>query len=432
MSDFIIKGNICYCSDANTLSLHENAFLVCENGKCVGVFDSLPERYNQLTVSDYGDCLILPGMTDLHIHAPQFPFRGLGMDKELMDWLNAYTFQEESKYRDLEYADHAYSIFVEAIRRSATTRLCVFGTIHREATLLLMDKLEASGLISFVGKVNMDRNSPDYLRESTEESVRETIQWIKDSSKKGYKNTKPIITPRFIPTCSDELLTDLGRLSAEHNLPVQSHLSENFGEINLVKELVPDAPTYGHAYDKFGLFGKSLNHPIAQSSNHKVIAAHCVHSSDAELELIRQNAVFVAHSPESNMNLASGVAPVSRYLEMGLNVGLATDVAGGSSECMLKAIGHAIQASHLRWRLLDQSCAPLSFTNAFYLATRGGGAFFGKVGAFEPGYEFDALVFDDSDLLTTCNLTLSERLERLPYLADYRNIKAKYVAGKKL
>ena len=132
------------------------------------------------------------------------------------------------------------------------------------------------------------------------------------------------------------------------------------------------------------------------------------------------------------MNIASGVAPISEYLKLGLRVGLATDMAGGSSESMLRAMMHAIQASKLRWRLLDQSVKPLGLAQAFYMATAGGGAFFGKVGRFEPGYAFDAVVLDDSRIATPRSLGLQDRLERAVYLADDRDIAAKYVSGERL
>ena len=147
---------------------------------------------------------------------------------------------------------------------------------------------------------------------------------------------------------------------------------------------------------------------------------------------MRDNGVFVAHSPESNTNLASGVAPVNRYLDNGLRVGLATDVAGGSHESLLRAMTQAIQASKLRWRLFDQSVKPLSFERAFYLATLGGGAFFGKVGSFLPGYEFDAVVLDDASLDHPQPLSVRARMERAAYLADDRNVAEKYVAGRRV
>lgn len=420
--DFVWKGHIIDSLDRHSLRVRENGYLVCQEGRCAGVFDVLPEQYRNLPLEDFGDRLIIPGMTDLHIHAPQFAFRGLGMDMELLDWLNTHTFPEEAKYRDLDYARRAYGQFTAHLRRSETTRACIFATVHVPATELLMEQLEASGLVTYVGKVNMNRNGPLYLIEpSTFQAVRETRQWLEETVAR-FDRTKPILTPRFIPSCTDDLLYRLADLRAEFGVPVQSHLSENLGEIAWVRELVPTAKHYGDAYRKFGLLG----------GNYPCIMAHCVHSDEAELELLRENGVFIAHSPESNMNIASGVAPVNRFLDLEIPTGLATDVAGGSHESMFRAMTHAIQASKLRWRLLDQSVAPLTFDTAFYLATRGGGAFFGQVGAFDPGYELDALVLDDGNLDHPQPLTARERLERLAYLGDERNIHGKAVAGTRL
>lgn len=420
--DFVWKGHIIDSLDRHSLRVRENGYLVCQEGRCAGVFDVLPEQYRNLPLEDFGDRLIIPGMTDLHIHAPQFAFRGLGMDMELLDWLNTHTFPEEAKYRDLDYARRAYGQFTAHLRRSETTRACIFATVHVPATELLMEQLEASGLVTYVGKVNMNRNGPLYLIEpSTFQAVRETRQWLEETAAR-FTRTKPILTPRFIPSCTDDLLYRLADLRAEFGVPVQSHLSENLGEIAWVRELVPTAKHYGDAYRKFGLLG----------GDYPCIMAHCVHCDEAELELLRENGVFIAHSPESNMNIASGVAPVNRFLDLEIPTGLATDVAGGSHESMFRAMTHAIQASKLRWRLLDQSVAPLTFDTAFYLATRGGGAFFGQVGAFDPGYELDALVLDDGNLDHPQPLTARERLERLAYLGDERNIHGKAVAGTRL
>ena len=147
--NFILKGNIIYSKDKTELTVKENAYLVCEDGVCAGTFEALPEKYEVLPLKDYGDCLIIPGMTDLHVHAPQYSYRGLGMDMELIDWLNAHAFPEESKFTDLEYAKRAYSIFVNDLVKSTTTRACIFGTLHKEATLLLMELLEESGTLLF-------------------------------------------------------------------------------------------------------------------------------------------------------------------------------------------------------------------------------------------------------------------------------------------
>ena len=322
MKTFVIKGNLCFSRSMDELVLMEHSYLVVEDGCVAGVFRALPEQYAQLPVLDYEDRLVLPGMTDLHIHAPQFAFRGLGMDMELLEWLNTYTFPEESKYKELEYADRAYGSFVNHLLHSTTTRAAIFATIHVPATKLLMQKLDEAGLSCYVGKVNMNRNSPVYLREiSTNQALRDTESWLCET-KEAYRNVKPILTPRFIPSCTDDLMYGLARLQAKYGVPVQSHLSENYSEIAWIRELCPRSKHYGDAYEQFGLFG----------GGYPCIMAHCVHSNEDEQALMKKNGVFIAHSPESNMNLASGVAPINKFLDNGLRVGLATDVAG----CMIR------------------------------------------------------------------------------------------------
>ena len=200
-----LKGQIVYSESSKKLKICENGYLVYEANQIKGVYPTLPEEYEGILVEDYGNRIIVPGFVDLHVHAPQYAFRGLGMDMELLDWLETNTFPEESKYKDIIYARKAYQMFVDNLKKSATTRACIFATIHKESTILLMDMLEKSGLATMVGKVNMDRNSPDYLREETEESVNETISWLEEVQKKQYQHTKSILTPRFIPSCTDEL-----------------------------------------------------------------------------------------------------------------------------------------------------------------------------------------------------------------------------------
>ena len=208
-NSFVIKGNICQTKNPKELDLHENAYAVCVDGVSKGVFDSLPEEYAALPLYDYQDALIFPGMVDLHIHAPQYAFRGMCMDLELMEWLNRYTFPEEEKYEDLAYAEKAYGLFVDALKKGATTRACIFATRHRPATELLMKLMEESGLVSFVGKVNMDREASAALTEdSADISAYTTFGWI-NAVKDRFQNTKPILTPRFIPCCSDQLMEEL-------------------------------------------------------------------------------------------------------------------------------------------------------------------------------------------------------------------------------
>ena len=426
---FVIRGNICQTINPLQLDLHENAFVVCLNGVSKGIFNTLPDEYKNLEFFDFKDALVFPGMVDLHVHAPQYAFRGMCMDLELMDWLNSYTFPEEEKYENLEYAKKAYRLFVDAIKKGATTRSCIFATRHRYATELLMELMEESGLISYVGKVNMDREASEALvEESASMSAFTTFGWLNAVNGK-FKNTKPILTPRFIPCCTDELMSELREIQMAYGIPVQSHLSESKGEIEFVKLLRPNNPFYGDSYNEFDLFGK--NDDI--NTDVKTIMAHCVWSTNDEVKLMKDNGVFVAHCPSSNMNLTSGIAPIRKYLDLGLNIGLGTDIAGGHSDSIFRAITDTIQVSKMYFRMVDEKYKPLIFSEAFYLATKGGGKFFGKVGSFEEGYEFDAVVMDDSVLPHPQELKLSERVERAVYLGlDEKKIIAKYVAGKKI
>jgi len=418
--DIILKGNICYSLTPDTLRTVESGYLVCSKKTVIGVFEEIPENYKDFPITDYGDCVIVPGLCDLHVHAPQYSFRGLGMDMGLLDWLNTYTFPEESKYVEIDYANKAYSLFADALKRSASTRACVFATLHTPATVSLMEKLDQTGIVSMVGKVGMDRNCPDTLRQASPDAAfASTKSWI-EATKDRFGKTTPIITPRFIPTCSDELMRKLKELQAEYSLPVQSHLSENLDEVEWVRELCPACETYAHAYDQFGLFG---------SDAVPTIMAHCVWCNDAEIELMKSNNVYVAHCPQSNNNLASGIAPIRKYMDKGINIGLGSDVAGGCHISIFRAMSDAIQSSKFYWRLIDQSYKPLSICEAFYLGTAGGGAFFGKVGSFEEGYEFDAVVIDDSGIPTTNPLSIEERLARIIYFSDDNMVYAKYVRG---
>ena len=418
---FVLKGTLYFCPERNKLTAMEGGYTVCEGGFCLGVYQELPPEFSDWPLEDHGDCLILPGLVDLHIHAPQYAYWGLGMDLELIDWLNQHAFAEEEKYRDFAYAEKAYGLFAEDIRRGPNTRACIFATCHTPTTLLLMDLLEHSGLVSYVGRVNMDRNSsPGLQEESAEAAVRETEEWIRLVLAKGYANTRPILTPRFIPSCSDELMRGLRTLSERYALPLQSHLSENLAEVEWVGELCPSAAGYAGAYHDFGLFGGDC----------PTVMAHCVWLGDQEMDLMRNQSVFAAHCPQSNMNLSSGIAPMRKLLDRGIAAGLGSDVAGGCHSSIFRAMTDAIQVSKLYWRLVDSNCIPLRMEEAFYLGTMGGGAFFGKTGTFLPGYEFDALVIDDSQNRSASPPDKSGRLSRLMYQPENARLIRKYVRGK--
>ena len=421
-SSFVLRGDLCYSLDPQTLCAVPDGYLVCVEGRSAGVFAALPERYSALPQLDFRGKLIVPGLVDLHAHAPQYTYRALGMDLELLEWLERHTFPAEARYADLDFAGAAYDRFVEDLRRSPTTRACLFATSHAGATLLLMEKLEESGLVTRVGKVNMDRNCSSAAREADAgASLAETRRWLAGCG--SFRRTAPILTPRFIPSCTDELLAGLGALQRETGLPVQSHLSENLNEIAWVKELCPWSAGYADAYDRFGLLG---------GANCPTIMAHCVHSGPEEAALLQARGVWVAHCPESNANIASGVAPVRAFLDGGLRVGLGSDIAGGAQLSLFRAMALAIQVSKLRWRLLDSSLAPLTIPEVFWMGTLGGGSFFGAVGSFAPGYELDALVLDDARLSGPQPHGVEERLEQMVYLGEAGTPLANFVPGRRL
>lgn len=422
LKSFVLRGQICYSKTDKAIRVVDGGYLVCVEGKSEGVYESLPNEFAGLPIEDYGEAIIVPGLVDLHTHAPQFGYRGTGMDMPLLEWLDENAFPEESKFQDKNYAKKAYALFANKMKASATTRVSIFATRHVEASQLLMDLMEDTGLISYVGKVSMDRNASDTLVEASPEASNEATKYWIDQVKDAYQRTKPILTPRFIPTCSHELMKGLEGLQQAYGLPCQSHLSENMEEIEWVKTLAPRSEFYGHAYDQYGLFGKHC----------ATIMAHCVYSSEREIALMKANDVFVAHCPSSNTNIVSGIAPIRKYMTEGLRVGLGSDMAGGFSESIFRAMSDAIQMSKMYKCYVDSKAPPLTIDEAFYLGTKGGGAFFGQVGSFDKGYECDAVILDDASLQTTVAMSTKQRLERLIYLGDDRHIIGKYVQGRQL
>ena len=422
VENFVLQGDICFCPSPDGTRFVENGFLVCVDGKCEGVFPVLPEKYRGLARVDTKGQFIVPGLTDLHVHAPQYAFRGTGADQELLEWLEERAFPEEERYADMDHAKKAYDIFASDLKASPTTRACVFATVHREATEYLMEALEGTGLVTFVGKVNMDRNAPEALCENgAAASLRETRRWLEEVDGR-FSRTRPILTPRFIPSCSDALMRGLSHIQKKWKLPVQSHLSENPDEVAWVKALAPEASSYGDAYDRFGLFGGET----------PAVMAHCVWSDEKEIRLMKERGVYIAHCPQSNMNLSSGIAPVKRYMEAGLLLGLGSDVAGGGHLSIFRAMLEAMQVSKLLRHMTEGAPKPLTIGEVFYMGTKGGGSFFGKTGSFEPGYDMDALVMDDRAIRTVRRPTPLERLERLICLSEQWTLTAKYVRGQRI
>lgn len=426
---FALKGILVYTPTFDSIEYHENEYVICKDGKSLGVFPNLPKEYQDIPVLDYSDKFIVPGMADMHVHASQYGFRGIGMlldcNSEWETWFDRYSFPEESRFANLEYAEKAYDRFVTDLLKTTTTRASIFATIHRPATELLMRKLADAGFSAYVGKLNMDRNSRFGLQETTEETLRETEQWLQDVQS-GYGEVKPILTPRYTPTCTDACMEGLQALSKKYQVPVQSHLSEGLDEIEWVKELKPGLSCYGEAYDMYDLLG----------SKQPAVMAHVVHPNEAEYELLKTRNVLVVHCPQSNTNAAGGVAPILRMVEDGISVALGTDMAGGYSLNILRTMTDAIQASKLRWVYTERNGEPfakkhfMTIANAFYLATKGGGAFFGKVGSFEPDYEFDAVVLDDTPLADFVDRPVQDRFQRVLWQHTPETVVAKFIQGK--
>lgn len=420
----IFKGNIIYSESPDRLTVLEDGYIAVLLGRVKGVYRHLPAEYEGIELEVDTDGLIIPGLCDMHVHAPQWINRGLGYSMELLPWLMKYTFPAEEKFGDKSFAREAYGMFVEDLKRSETTRACIFATVHSRSTMLLIDLLRESGLGAYVGKVNMDRNSIPGLMESTEDSLRETrslIEWMKESeSENGNGLVRYMLTPRYVPCTTAELMRGLAAISSKYGLPVQSHLNENRSEIQLVRELHPESRDFTSVYNDHGLL------PIGRT-----VMAHCIHSTDEEIEMVKARDVMVAHCPQSNANLSSGIMPLRKYLNRGIRVGLGSDVAAGHSLNMRDHIVAAIEMSKLYWTQHEE-CSTISFSEAFHMATKGGGSFFGNAGSFEEGFEFDALVIDDRSLETGISLSLEERLERYVYTGANENILHKYVSGKRI
>ena len=416
----IYKGDIIFCESPDKFTALENGYIITENNKIKETLQELPAEYSDIKILDFSGNLIIPGFVDIHLHAPQFENLGLGYDNELLPWLENYTFPEEDKFCDNKYAEEIYKKFIKALYMHGTARSVVFSSVHLESSEILADLFLESGLGAYVGKVNMDRNSPSYLTENYKKSLEETEYFIKKYNKPDSM-VKPIITPRFIPTCTPELMDGLSKLSEKYNIPVQSHLSENLSEIEWVKELHKEIESYAGVYDYYKMFGER-----------PTIMAHCIHNTDDEIKLMQKKGVFVAHCPTSNFNLSSGIAPIRKFLNNNVKVGIGTDIAGGHTISIPETIISAIHASKMYSVYVDRSFHSLSISEAFFMATKGGGEFFGKVGSFEKDYEFDALIINDSTLSGNGSKTIQERLEKYIYFGSKEDIIKMFVSGKEI
>ncbi|KAK2629629.1 hypothetical protein QTJ16_000449 [Diplocarpon rosae] len=375
-----------------------------------------------------------PGFVDTHIHASQYPNAGIFGKSTLLDWLNTYTFPMESSLSVASRAKKVYSRVVERTLSHGTTTASYYATISVPSTNLLADLCWEKGQRAFIGRCCMDSMAPDYYRDvsavASLADTRATISHIAGIDPTNALIT-PIITPRFAPSCSSELMHGLGALQRETNLPVQTHISENQSECALVKSMFPGFDSYTAVYDGHGLLGP------------KTILAHAVHLSDEELDLIKERDGKISHCPVSNSSITSGTARVRWMLNKGVEVGLGTDMSGGYSLSVLEAARQAALVSN-HVAMGGDDTAKLSVEEVLYLATRGGAKVVGlgeKIGGFGVGMEWDAQLIgmggvdgEDEGDMGPVDLfgweTWDERIAKWVFSGDDRNTLAVWVQGR--
>uniref|UniRef100_H0YRE2 Guanine deaminase n=1 Tax=Taeniopygia guttata TaxID=59729 RepID=H0YRE2_TAEGU len=475
----VFKGTFVHSSASAPLEiLHGHLLGVDDNGTIV--FVEQTDQLEQLAktwgfkTSDIRQLskheFLMPGLVDTHIHAPQYSFTGTRVDLPLLQWLTAYTFPTEAKYQDSGFAEEVYTRVVRRTLKNGTTTACYFATIHTDSALLLAEIIDKFGQRGFVGKVCMDVNDsvPQY-RETTADSVQETERFVRELLEKKYPRVQPIVTPRFGPSCSEDLLNALGDLALTHDLHVQSHISETEEEIKVVENMFPAYQNYTELYDKNKLLNSkdviqfcslpedffcgvtlgpasfsSYGEEALQKLNSKhqpclqTVMAHGCHLSEEELKLFSLRGAAISHCPNSNFSMRSGVLNVQKVLKHNVKLGLGTDVAGGYSASMLDAIRKTMVASNsLQINKVNET--GLTIEEAFRLATLGGSQALGLdnvIGNFEVGKEFDALLINtkasDSPFDLFSADEFEDTLQKFLYLGDDRNISEVYVAGKQV
>ncbi|KAJ2906349.1 Metallo-dependent hydrolase [Zalerion maritima] len=328
-----------------------------------------------------------PGFVDTHIHAPQYPNSGLFGKTTLLDWLNTYTFPaEESIGRDQVLANRVYSRVVQQTLSHGTTTASYYATISVEATNLLSLICLSQGQRAFIGRVCMDTElSPSTYRDlSAEDSIEASVLSAEFCGKidPARKALVPILTPRFAPSCTPKLLSMLGDLARERDLPIQTHISENPSEVALVASVFPGSRDYADVYDAANLLTP------------KTVLAHCVHLTPRERRTVLARGCGVSHCPASNSSITSGECPVRSLLDDGISkIGLGTDVSGGFSPSVLVSARQALLVSRHVAMKTGNDADKLSVEEVLYLATRGGAevmALGSSAGSFEVGKSWDA------------------------------------------
>lgn len=230
MTSFACKATLISSASFEELTVRKDSYIVVRNGVIEEITEELPEKYRDIPVRDYGNALLIPAFSDLHLHASQYVQRGVGMDKLLFDWLNDYTFPQEAGFRDIAYARAIYPQLIRDLLKHGTFHASFFTTIHYDACDLFFKMLGESGMYAYTGKINMDSNSPDYYVEEAEKSIADTERFLFEHQGLYDGRVKPIIIPRFAPTCSEKLLKGLGELAGKYGAGVHTHVVESRAE----------------------------------------------------------------------------------------------------------------------------------------------------------------------------------------------------------
>ena len=397
----------------------EDGLLTLRDGKVVSLesWQIAEGRVDPTRVTDLRGKLIVPGFIDTHIHYPQTEMIG-AFGEQLLEWLNQYTFPVESQYHCPDHAAKMSAFFLHQLLSNGTTTALVFGTVHKQSVDSLFSAAQQLDMRLIAGKVMMDRNAPEYLTETPEESYQHTRELIERWHQRGRLSYA--LTPRFAPTSSPELLQKVRQLREEFpDVWMHTHLSENQQEIAWVKALFPERAGYLDVYHHHQLTGK------------RSVFAHCLHLEDQEWQCLHDTDSSIAFCPTSNLFLGSGLFNIKRCWQQGVRMGIGTDVGAGTTFNLLQTLGEAYKVGQLQQY-------KLSACEAFYHATLGGAHALDLddvIGNFNPGKEADFVVLDAAvsplqKLRNANSKDIWERLFVMMTLGDDRNIAQTWVSGK--
>jgi guanine deaminase len=368
---------------------------------------------------EHGDSILMPGFVDAHIHYPQTDIIGAG-GRQLLDWLQDYIYPTEGKFADPVHAREVAEFFLDELVRNGTTTALVFCSVHPASVQAFFQAAAARRLRMAAGKVLMDRNCPEYLRDTPEVGERDTRELLE--AWHGRERLLYAITPRFAATSSEAQLASVGRLARDYpDALIQTHVAESLDEVAWVKRLFPQARSYLDVYDGYGLLRE------------RAVYAHCIHLGQNDRVRLARSGASAAFCPTSNLRLGSGLFDLSAADAAGMRFSIATDVAGGTSFSMLQTLGDAYKVAQLS----RQHLSPL---RAFYLATLGGARALGvddRIGCFALGMEADFIVLDlrATALMARCmarTRTLTEKLLVLITLGGERAVSRTYVLGREV